>query len=191
MRELSPLHAERLAYNPKLGGVLSNGIENIAAAELQATTAVKDAEDIKALFKNIYGKPTVEFQQAAPSGQRVQKNVGVILSGGQAPGGHNVVAGLYDALKKANPNNELYGFLGGPKGIVEARYIKITDEIIDKYRNTGGFDIIGSGRDKLESEEQFLKVKETCAKLDIQAIVVIGGDDSNTNAAALKPSTAT
>jgi len=185
MRAASPLHKLRLTYKPKLAGVLSSGIENIAVSELGATTAVKDAEDIRSLFPNIYGKPVIEFKKQEGAGEHARKNVGVILSGGQAPGGHNVIAGLYDALKQANSENELYGFLGGPSGITDGDYIKITDEIMNRYRNTGGFDIIGSGRTKLESEEQFRQVYNTCENLNINAIVIVGGDDSNTNAAML------
>ncbi len=185
MRDLSPLQKERLNYNPKLAGVLKEGIKNISIVEGEATSAVKDAESIKELFPNIYGSPIVKFVKSGASKEYDIKNVGVILSGGQAPGGHNVIAGLYDALKLANSKNELYGFLGGPSGIVEGKFIKFDDEYINKFRNTGGFDIIGSGRTKLELEEQFVAVWNQCQNLNINAIVIIGGDDSNTNACML------
>ena len=167
MRDLSPLHKARLSYNPKL------------------TSAVKDKEDIEKLFKDVYGGPIVSFSNAGESLKMENKNVGVILSGGQAPGGHNVIAGLYDAIKQANPNNKLYGFLGGPSGIIDGKYVEFDDKFIDAYRNTGGFDIIGSGRTKLETEEQFEKSLKVCQALNINAIVIIGGDDSNTNACML------
>lgn len=185
MREISPLQKERLKYQPKLAGVLANGINNLKLSLGEKTQSVKDQEEIQKLFKDVYGKPIAKFSTTGEDLSTEQKNVGVILSGGQAPGGHNVIAGLFDALKTADKSNKLYGFLGGPSGIVDGKYMEITDEIIDKYRNTGGFDIIGSGRTKLETEEQFKKALEVCKKLDIKAIVIIGGDDSNTNACLL------
>ncbi len=185
MTNLSPLQIERLKYQPKLPSSLENGINHLVLQEGSATEAVADKEDIKNLFKNTYGKPTVTFQTSADSVHSEARNVGVILSGGQAPGGHNVIAGLYDALKQANPNNQLYGFLGGPSGIIDGKYVEFNDQFINDYRNTGGFDIIGSGRTKLETEEQFRDALATCRKLNISAVVIIGGDDSNTNAALL------
>ena len=185
MTNLSPLQIERLKYQPKLPYSLANGINHLIAQEGSATEAVADKEEIKNLFKNTYGKPTVTFQTSTESVNSPQKNVGVILSGGQAPGGHNVIAGLYDALKQANPNNNLYGFLGGPAGIIDGKYVEFNDDFINDYRNTGGFDIIGSGRTKLETEDQFQNALEVCKKLNISAVVIIGGDDSNTNAALL------
>ena len=185
MRELSPLHKARLSYQPKLAGALQEGIKNVKVAYGEKTTAVKDAADIQNLFKDVYGEPIVSFSTNGESLNNEPKNVGVILSGGQAPGGHNVIAGLYDAIKQANPNNKLYGFLGGPSGIIDGKYVEFDDKFIDAYRNTGGFDIIGSGRTKLETEEQFEKSLENCRKLNIDAIVIIGGDDSNTNACML------
>ncbi len=184
MKALSPLQIERLKYQPKLPSTLAGGINNIGLSEGNATEAVRDGEQIKELFKNTYGKPIVTFSGEG-SGSSESKNVGVILSGGQAPGGHNVIAGLYDGLKQSNSSNKLYGFLGGPSGIIDGKYVEFTDEFIDKYRNTGGFDIIGSGRTKLETEDQFKKALEVCKKLNISAVVIIGGDDSNTNAALL------
>ena len=185
MTKLSPLQIERLQYQPKLPSSLQSGVNSLELVEGAATQSVRDQEQIQALFANTYGKPTVTFKSTSSSGSSEIKNVGVILSGGQAPGGHNVIAGLYDALKNANPENKLYGFLGGPSGIIDGKYVEFTDSFIDEYRNTGGFDIIGSGRTKLETEEQFQKSLEVCKKLNISAVVIIGGDDSNTNAALL------
>ena len=185
MTNLSPLQIERLKYQPKLPASLAHGINHLVSQEGSATESVANQEEIKALFKNTYGKPTVTFQTSTESTPSEVRNVGVILSGGQAPGGHNVIAGLYDALKQANSNNNLYGFLGGPSGIIEGKYVEFNDEFINDYRNTGGFDIIGSGRTKLETEEQFKSALEVCKKLNISAVVIIGGDDSNTNAALL------
>ena len=185
MTKLSPLQIERLKYQPKLPSSLQNGVNSLELVEGSATQSVRDQEQIKALFENTYGKPTVTFKSTSSSSASEVRNVGVILSGGQAPGGHNVIAGLYDSLKNANPNNKLYGFLGGPSGIIEGKYVEFTDEFIDAYRNTGGFDIIGSGRTKLETEEQFQKSLAVCKNLNISAVVIIGGDDSNTNAALL------
>ncbi len=185
MEKLSPLQIERLKYQPKLPESLANGINNLEMVEGSKTQSVRDQEQIQNLFKNTYGKPVVTFKTSASSKASEVRNVGVILSGGQAPGGHNVIAGLYDALKQANPNNKLYGFLGGPSGIIDGKYVEFDDKFMDSYRNTGGFDIIGSGRTKLETEEQFQKSLEVCKKLNISAVVIIGGDDSNTNAALL------
>ena len=185
MEKLSPLQIERLKYQPKLPQSLSNGINSLELVEGSATQSVRDQEQIQNLFKNTYGKPVVTFKNVSSSKSSEVRNVGVILSGGQAPGGHNVIAGLYDALKQANSNNKLYGFLGGPSGIIDGKYVEFDDKFMDAYRNTGGFDIIGSGRTKLETEEQFQKSLEVCKKLNISAVVIIGGDDSNTNAALL------
>lgn len=185
MTKLSPLQIERLKYQPKLPSSLQNGVNSLEMVEGNATQSVADQEDIKNLFSNTYGKPTVTFKSSSLSTSSEARNVGVILSGGQAPGGHNVIAGLYDALKKANSESKLYGFLGGPSGIIDGKYIEFTDEFIDQYRNTGGFDIIGSGRTKLETEDQFQESLKVCQKLGISAVVIIGGDDSNTNAALL------
>ena len=185
MTKLSPLQIERLKYQPKLPSSLQNGVNSLEMVEGSATQSVRDQEQIKNLFANTYGKPTVTFKSTSSDSTSEVRNVGVILSGGQAPGGHNVIAGLYDSLKNANPENKLYGFLGGPSGIIEGQYVEFTDEFINAYRNTGGFDIIGSGRTKLETEEQFQKSLAVCKKLNISAVVIIGGDDSNTNAALL------
>jgi pyrophosphate--fructose-6-phosphate 1-phosphotransferase len=185
MKELSSLQIERLKYQPKLPSSLAGGINNLTMTEGNKTTCVKDAEQIQELFKNTYGKPVVTFKTSSTKEAGQKRNIGVILSGGQAPGGHNVIAGLYDAIKQSNPESKLYGFLGGPSGIIDGEYIEFTSEKIDAYRNTGGFDIIGSGRTKLETEEQFQKALKVCQNLGITGVVIIGGDDSNTNAAML------
>ena len=185
MKKLSPLQIERLKYQPKLPATLAQGINSLELHEGAPTQSVRDQAQINELFKNTYGKPVVTFKNTAKTSTSNVRNVGVILSGGQAPGGHNVIAGLYDALKQANSANKLYGFLGGPSGIIDGKYIEFTDEFMNEYRNTGGFDIIGSGRTKLETEEQFKKSLDVCKKLNISAVVIIGGDDSNTNAALL------
>ena len=182
---ISSLQKARYEYSPKLPGMLRNGISDICVCEGAETQSVADQEKIKALFPNTYGKKEITFQKGANTSEVKKQIVGVILSGGQAPGGHNVICGLYDALKATNPENELYGFKGGPSGLIEDSYVIFDDEYIDQYRNTGGFDIIGSGRTKLETEEQFAIVAEVCKKHGITAVVIIGGDDSNTNAAVL------
>ncbi len=182
---ISPLQKARYEYTPKLPGMLRNGIAEICVKEGEATQSVADQEKIKALFPNTYGKPEITFQKGQNTSEAKKQIVGVILSGGQAPGGHNVVCGLYDALKATNKENEVYGFKGGPSGLIEDNYIILTDEYVDQYRNTGGFDIIGSGRTKLETNEQFAIAAEVCKKHGITAIVIIGGDDSNTNAGIL------
>jgi len=181
----SPLQMARYQYSPKLPGILRNGISEICVKNGGATQSVADQEKIQALFPNTYGKNEITFQKGQNTAADKKQVVGVILSGGQAPGGHNVLCGLYDALKATNPDNVLYGFKGGPSGLLEDDYLIFDDEYIDQFRNTGGFDIIGSGRTKLESEEQFAIVAEVCKKHGITAIVIIGGDDSNTNAAVL------
>ena len=183
--KLSPLQTARYQYNPKLPGMLRNGISEICVKNGDATESVADQEKIKALFPNTYGKNEITFQKGQNTSEAKIQKVGVILSGGQAPGGHNVISGLYDALKATNPENVLYGFKGGPSGLLDDSYLIFDDEYINQYRNTGGFDIIGSGRTKLETEEQFAIVAETCKKHGITALVIIGGDDSNTNAAVL------
>lgn len=177
----SPLQIARASYQPKLPASLKG---NVVLKEGAATESVADQAEIKNLFPNTYGMPLVTFEPGEKKAYPV-KNVGVILSGGQAPGGHNVICGLFDGLKMLNPANKLFGFLGGPSGLVDHKYIELTKEIIDEYRNTGGFDIIGSGRTKLEEEAQYELGAEICKKLEISAIVIIGGDDSNTNACVL------
>ena len=181
MMEISALQKARSAYQPKLPKALQGAVKIVEGAPTQS---VDNQEEIKNLFPNTYGMPLVEFVPGNETNQK-KMNVGIILSGGQAPGGHNVISGLFDAVKKLNPENRLYGFLMGPGGLVDHNYIEITSEFIDPYRNTGGFDMIGSGRTKLEKEEQFEKGLQIIRKLDISAIVIIGGDDSNTNACVL------
>ena len=179
--EKSALQKARAAYQPKLPKALQGAV---TIKEGAATQSVDNQEEIKKLFPNTYGMPLVEFVPAESETHKAM-NVGVILSGGQAPGGHNVISGLFDEVKKLNPENRLYSFLMGPGGLVDHKYIEITDELIADYRNTGGFDLIGSGRTKLEQEDQFEKGIEILRELDIKALVIIGGDDSNTNACVL------
>ena len=177
----SALQIARAAYQPKLPKALKGAV---VAKEGEATQSVADQEAIKALFPNTYGMPMIQFVE----GDTVEYpaiNVGVILSGGQAPGGHNVISGLFDGIKKLNSDSKLYGFILGPGGLVDHKYMELTAEIVEEYRNTGGFDIIGSGRTKLEKEEQFEKGYEIIKELGINALVIIGGDDSNTNACVL------
>ena len=180
--EKSALQIARAAYQPKLPAGLRG---NVAVKEGEPTQSVGNQEEIKALFPNTYGMPLVEFVPTDEAKEYAPINIGIILSGGQAPGGHNVICGLYDGLKKQNPASKLYGFLMGPGGLVDHKYIEMTDELIDEYRNTGGFDMIGSGRTKLEEVEQFEKGMEIIRELGLNAIVIIGGDDSNTNACVL------
>ncbi|MCF0243384.1 MAG: diphosphate--fructose-6-phosphate 1-phosphotransferase [Bacteroidaceae bacterium] len=177
----SALQQARAAYSPKLPVALQGAV---AIKEGNPTQSVDNQEEIKALFPNTYGMPLIEFVPAEKAND-AKMNVGVILSGGQAPGGHNVITGLFDQIKKLNPENKLYGFILGPGGLVDHNYMEITAEYIDDYRNTGGFDMIGSGRTKLEKTEQFDKGLEIIKELDIKAVVIIGGDDSNTNACVL------
>ena len=179
--EKSALQIARAAYQPKLPKALQGAVK---IKEGKATQSVGDQEEIKKLFPNTYGMPIVEFEPATEANTK-KMNVGIILSGGQAPGGHNVITGLFDQIKKLNPENRLYGFILGPGGLVDHNYMELTPEIIDDYRNTGGFDMIGSGRTKLEKVDQFEKGLEIIRELNIKAIVIIGGDDSNTNACVL------
>ncbi len=179
--EKSALQQARAAYQPKLPKALQGAVK---VKEGAPTQSVDNQEEIKALFPNTYGMPLIEFEQSDVA-NTAKMNVGVILSGGQAPGGHNVITGLFDTIKKLNPENRLFGFILGPGGLVDHNYMEITADFIDDYRNTGGFDMIGSGRTKLEKIEQFEKGLEIIRELDIKAIVIIGGDDSNTNACVL------
>jgi pyrophosphate--fructose-6-phosphate 1-phosphotransferase len=182
--ELSPLQKARSSYSPKLPSALAEYGAAVRAVEGSPTESVADQDAIRAMFPNTYGLPVVTFAGAEPGAKKAHK-VGVILSGGQAPGGHNVIAGLYDGLKTLSPDSMLYGFLGGPSGLVDNQYLAFDDALIDAYRNTGGFDIIGSGRTKLETTVQFDKVIANCKALGITGLVVVGGDDSNTNACVL------
>lgn len=181
----SPLQKIRYRYEPKLPAVLRESVDRIALSLGEPTRAVSDPEDIRALFPNTYGKPVARFVQGSNPGMKRKLTVGVILSGGPAPGGHNVIAGLFDGLKKGSPESRLIGFSGGPGGLVNDKAVEITAELLEHYRNTGGFDIIGSGRDKIETPEQFEKAAAAVRNRGLDAVVVIGGDDSNTNAALL------
>ena len=181
MKEISALQKARAAYQPKLPKALQGAVK---VSEGEPTQSVGDQEEIKSLFPNTYGMPLIEFTPGDKA-NTAKMNVGVILSGGQAPGGHNVIFGIFDGIKRLNKDNRLFGFLMGPGGLVDHNYIEITEEFLADYRNTGGFDMIGSGRTKLEKEEQFEKGLEIIRQLDIKAIVIIGGDDSNTNACVL------
>lgn len=185
MAKISALQEARYAYKPKLPAVLKLQPQAIQVEFGKPTKAISDEAALKELFKNTYGKPEAHFVKGKNPQVKEQIRVGVILSGGQAPGGHNVIAGLYDGIKKGNPESKLYGFLNGPAGLIDGKYVEIKDKFMDEYRNTGGFDIIGSGRTKIESPEQIAGSMETAKKLKLDAIVVIGGDDSNTNAALL------
>ena len=178
----SALQIARAAYQPKLPKALKGFVQ---VKEGAATQSVADQEAIKELFPNTYGMPLIQFVESASETSFSPFNVGVILSGGQAPGGHNVISGLFDGIKKLNADSKLYGFILGPGGLVDHNYMELTADIIDEYRNTGGFDIIGSGRTKLEKEEQFDKGYQILKQLGIKALVIIGGDDSNTNACVL------
>ncbi len=180
--KISALQKARAEYQPKLPQALK---ETVKITEGAATQSVADQEAIKSMFPNTYGLPIVTFEKGGECVSYPAINVGVILSGGQAPGGHNVIAGLFDGIKKLNADSRLFGFLMGPGGLVDHKYMEITSDIMDAYRNTGGFDIIGSGRTKLEKTEQFDKGLEIIKELDIKALVIIGGDDSNTNACVL------
>ncbi len=182
LKTISPLLDFLLKQKIALPSVFEQGPVKVVEGEV--TSSVSDADALKRLFPDIFGKKILTFKKSDSKVDNV-KNIGVILSGGQAPGGHNVICGIFDALKATNPSKKLYGFLGGPSGIVDGNYMELTDKIIDQYRNTGGFDIIGSGRTKLEKEQQFEKAKEVCNKLGIDTVVIIGGDDSNTNAALM------
>ena len=183
--DISALQKARYGYKPKLPASLACPLSDIAVETGSATESVADQDELKKIFRLTYGKPLATFTSGKNETINRQLKAGVILSGGQAPGGHNVIAGLYDGLKKGNPDSVLYGFLNGPIGLIENKYMVLTGEIIDAYRNTGGFDIIGSGRTKIETPEQFAASLETAKKLDLNAVVIIGGDDSNTNAALL------
>jgi pyrophosphate--fructose-6-phosphate 1-phosphotransferase len=183
--EISMLQQARYSYKPKLPANLSVLIEEIEVEFGSPTEAISNREELRKIFKLTYGKPLVSFKKGKNDNIKKELKVGVILSGGQAPGGHNVIAGLFDGLKNGNSVSTLYGFRSGPIGLIENKTILLTSEIIDKYRNTGGFDIIGSGRTKIETPQQFASSFQTVKKLNLDAVVIIGGDDSNTNAAHL------
>jgi len=179
---ISALQSERAKYQPKLPNSLKSSVKLV---EGEKTQSIADQNDIEALFPNTYGMPLITFEAGTEKKSYPAVNVGVILSGGQAPGGHNVISGIFDGIKNINPDSKLYGFLGGPGGLVDHSYMELTAKIVDEYRNTGGFDIIGSGRTKLEETAQYDKGTEIMKQLNIQALIIIGGDDSNTNACVL------
>ncbi len=183
---VSPLQASRAGYEPKLPKVLMGKASKTAVKLGRASQSISDQAEIKKLFPSTYGQPEVSFALGKASASMNKPiKVALVLSGGQAPGGHNVVAGLFDGLKKLNKKNTLTGYLGGPSGLVENKKMEITEKLLVGYRNTGGFDIIGSGRTKLETRDQFETVKRNLTAAGITALVVVGGDDSNTNAAVL------
>lgn len=183
--KLSALQTARYQYAPKLPAVLTAKLDTIAIETGKPTQSIANQAELKTLFKNTYGKPLVTFAKGKNKDVSKVLRVGVILSGGQAPGGHNVIAGLYDGIKKGNKNSKLFGFQGGPSGLIDGKFVEIKDKFMDEYRNTGGFDIIGSGRTKIETPEQYAASMNTAKKMKLDAIVIIGGDDSNTNAALL------
>ena len=185
MFETSPLHAGRYSYVPKIPEIFLDSIQSVKPIPTETIEPERDREALKRFFPNSYGKPAIKFIKGEGALEDKAIAVGVILSGGPAPGGHNVIAGLFDALKKANPQSKLIGFKGGPSGLIKGQYIELSSEILDQYRNTGGFDIIGTGRTKIETPEQFEESLENAKKLSLDALVIIGGDDSNTNAALL------
>ncbi len=182
---ISALQAARYEYAPKLPAILQEDLNNLTISLGEATTAVADADKVAELFANTYGKPIANLAKGANANASKKITVGVILSGGQAPGGHNVISGLYDGVKKGNKESKLLGFIGGPSGLLDSDYVEFTDSFINDYRNTGGFDIIGSGRTKIETPEQYAQAAKTAKDLGLDALVIIGGDDSNTNAALL------
>ena len=183
--ENSALQKARYAYRPKLPAILTGNAADIQLELGKPTEAAADGAALAGIFPQTYGKPIASFVKGANGTMTRRLLVGVILSGGQAPGGHNVIAGLYDGLKKGNAASQLIGFLGGPSGLLENKTLEISESLIDEYRNTGGFDIIGSGRTKIETDEQFAAALATAEQRGLDAVVVIGGDDSNTNAALL------
>jgi len=184
-REISALEKARLGYEPRIPEMLRRGIKGIGVQEDQAAATSRDAEAIRAQFPKTYGRPTLRFVEGSGPKQAAPLKVGVVLSGGQAPGGHNVITGLFDALRAFQGESKLFGFLGGPKGVFTGKYTELTKDKVDPYRNTGGFDMIGSGRDKIETEKQLADCGDVCSKLALNGLVIIGGDDSNTNAAVI------
>jgi pyrophosphate--fructose-6-phosphate 1-phosphotransferase len=184
-RDLSALERARLDYRPRLPPALSSELARLTVEEGGATTAARDVDAIHERFPHTFGRPVARLVAGQSARSARPLNVGVVLSGGQAPGGHNVITGLFDALQAIQPDSRLYGFVGGPRGIIEGHHRELTSEGIAPYRNTGGFDMIGGGRDKIETTEQFAACRETCGRLGLDGLVIVGGDDSNTNAAIL------
>jgi pyrophosphate--fructose-6-phosphate 1-phosphotransferase len=185
LEKISTLDKNRRKYNPKLPDCLKGNISAISCKESAAETIIPDSSELRKILPNTFGKQYVQFAEKGGNNTKKPLTVGVVLSGGQAPGGHNVIAGIFDSLKKISEKSHLTGFLGGPSGILDNKAIEITKEIVDSYRNTGGFDLIGSGRTKIETPEQFEKSLQVCKERKLDALVIIGGDDSNTNAALL------
>lgn len=185
MSDRSPLHNARFAYIPKMPEILGSSLASIEAVPVSVVEPAHDKEALKKIFAHSYGKPAIRFSAGSNPSSNKTMTLGVLLSGGPAPGGHNVIAGLFDGLKKASPNSRLIGFKGGPGGLVDNKYQEIDAALVDSYRNTGGFDMIGSGRTKIESPEQFAKALSVAREHSLDALVVVGGDDSNTNAAVL------
>ena len=185
MVEISALEKERAGYEPRIPSCLKEDLSNITLQEGDATSCLGHVEEIKKLFPHTFGHPLIHLVQGNGNKKAEPLNIGVVLSGGQAPGGHNVITGIFDQIKAIHPQSRLFGFLGGPKGIFTGEYTELTTEIINDYRNSGGFDMIGSGRDKIDKPEQLEACKTTCKDRNLQALVIIGGDDSNTNAAVL------
>jgi pyrophosphate--fructose-6-phosphate 1-phosphotransferase len=183
--DVSPLEAARVSHEPRVPPILGKSAGSLGFDEGEATTAMADADEIRHRFPQTYGRPILKLRRRATAAEGHPIRAGVVLSGGQAPGGHNVIAGLYDGLQAARPGSEVFGFLGGPRGILDGRYRELTAEVLGPFRNTGGFDLIGSGRDKIETDEQLAACRETCERLALRGLVVVGGDDSNTNAAVL------
>jgi pyrophosphate--fructose-6-phosphate 1-phosphotransferase len=184
-REVSALERARLEYRPHLPDILSRGLDEIGFVETEATSSVRDEESIRERFPHTFGRAVLQLDEGPGPENRRALTVGVVLSGGQAPGGHNVITGLFDALQKVHSDSRLLGFLGGPRGILEGDCRELTAEVLAPYRNTGGFDVIGGGRDKIETDDQLSASRATCEKLGLDGLVIIGGDDSNTNAAIL------
>ncbi|MBK6879945.1 MAG: diphosphate--fructose-6-phosphate 1-phosphotransferase [Elusimicrobia bacterium] len=186
MSPISPLQKERLKFKPTLPAVFKAGPGTVRPQGGKVPRSVTDGEALRAVFPKTFGLPVVSFGKGKnPGATKKAVRVGVVLSGGQAPGGHNVLAGLLDGLKKANAKNKLFGFLGGPSGILDNKVLELTPAVLAAYRNTGGFDLIQSGRTKIETPEQFAAAKKNIAANKLDALVVVGGDDSNTNAALL------
>ena len=184
-RKASALEWARAAYEPRMPEILRAGADRVDFEEGEPTTSVRDEEAIRERFPRTFGRPVLRVGRGEGATERRPLNVGVVLSGGQAPGGHNVITGLFDALKAIHPESRLHGFLGGPKGIFTCHHRELTAEAVNPYRNAGGFDLIGGGRDKIETDEQLAASRSTCEELRLDGLVIVGGDDSNTNAAVL------
>ncbi len=183
-QHISPLQKARYEFRPQLPPVLEADPRTVVIEAGEPTGAVADEADLRERFPTTFGQPMVRLASGGREGSE-PLTVGVILSGGQAPGGHNVVAGIFDAVKRIHPGSRVIGFRGGPGGLVDDDGFEMDSDYIDTYRNTGGFDMIGSGRTKIETDEQFAAARRVAEARGLNAVVVIGGDDSNTNAALL------